>query len=140
LEKKWAEGARTYLGVMTAGFPNMFLIMGPGSPSVLSNMVTSAEQHVDWVSEAIGYMRDHDIATIEASVAAEDTWAHTVNEVAEGTLYTHPDCRSWYLGANVADKARVFLPYVGGVITYADICQQVAAGGYEGFDFTPRAG
>jgi cyclohexanone monooxygenase len=122
---------------MTAGFPNMFLIMGPGSPSVLSNMVTSAEQHVDWVTEAIAYMRDHDVATIEASADAEEAWADTVNQVAEGTLWTHPDCRSWYLGANIAGKARVFLPYVGGVGAYADICQQVAANGYEGFELTP---
>jgi cyclohexanone monooxygenase len=136
LGAKWDEGARAYLGVMTADFPNMFLIMGPGSPSVLSNMVTSAEQHVDWVTEAISYMRAHDVATIEASADAEDAWAETVNQVAEGTVYTHPDCQSWYLGANIAGKARIFLPYVGGVPTYAGICQEVAANGYEGFVFT----
>jgi cyclohexanone monooxygenase len=137
LSGKWADGARTYLGVMTAGYPNMFLIMGPGSPSVLSNMVSSAEQHVDWVADTITYLRDHDVATIEASADAEHAWADTVNEVAEGTIYTHPDCRSWYLGANIAGKTRVFLPYVGGVSTYADICQKVAANGYEGFELIP---
>jgi cyclohexanone monooxygenase len=139
LKEKWADGARTYLGVMTAGFPNMFLIMGPGSPSVLSNMVSSAEQHVNWVADAIEYLRGHDLATIEASADAEHAWADTVNQVAEGTVYTHPDCQSWYLGANIAGKTRIFLPYVGGVSTYADITEQVATNSYEGFELVPGA-
>jgi cyclohexanone monooxygenase len=134
LNQKWAEGPKTYLGVMSAGFPNLFIITGPGSPSVLSNMIVSIEQHVDWITECIGYMRDRDLASMEAKKDAEDNWVDHVNEVAHGTLY--PQANSWYMGANVPGKPRIFMPYIGGVGAYRQICNDVAAKGYEGFAMT----
>ena len=137
LREKWAAGPRTYLGLATAGFPNMFMITGPGSPSVLSNMIVSIEQHVDWIAAAMSHLREQGLATMEATIPAEDAWVEHVNELAGRTLY--PKANSWYLGANVPGKPRVFMPYVGGVGTYAERCQQVAAGGYEGFTLTAAA-
>ena len=99
LNQKWAEGPRTYLGLMSAGFPNLFVITGPGSPSVLSNMIVSIEQHVDWITDCVGYMRERELATMEAEREAEDKWVAHVNEVAHGTLY--PQANSWYMGANI---------------------------------------
>jgi len=128
LQQKWEHGPRTYLGLQVAGFPNLFTITGPGSPSVLSNMIVSIEQHVDWISDCIGYLREHEVSTIEASVEAEDRWLDHVNEVASMTLY--PLANSWYIGANVPGKPRVFMPYIGGVGNYAQKCQQVADNGY----------
>jgi cyclohexanone monooxygenase len=130
LREKWSEGPRTYLGLGTAGFPNLFLITGPGSPSVLSNMVPSIEQHVDWIAGCIGYLREHGVARIEATEEAEAAWVAHVNEVANTTLY--PSCNSWYLGANVPGKPRVFMPYLG-FPPYVRKCNEVAAKGYEGF-------
>jgi cyclohexanone monooxygenase len=137
LNQKWAEGPRTYLGLMSAGFPNLFVITGPGSPSVLSNMIVSIEQHVDWITDCIGYMRDHDLAAIEAERDAEDKWVAHVNEVAHGTLY--PQANSWYMGANIPGKPRIFMPYIGGVGAYRQICNDVAAKGYDGFTMTAAA-
>ena len=134
LNQKWAEGPRTYLGLMSAGFPNLFIITGPGSPSVLSNMIVSIEQHVDWIADCLSYMRDRDLATIEASPEAEDNWVAHVNEVAYTTLY--PQANSWYMGANIPGKPRIFMPYIGGVGAYRQICNDVAAKGYEGFALT----
>ena len=131
LNQKWAEGPRTYLGLMSAGFPNLFIITGPGSPSVLSNMIVSIEQHVDWITDCIAYMRDRDLDTMEATKDAEDKWVAHVNEVAYTTLY--PQANSWYMGANVPGKPRIFMPYIGGVGVYRQICNDVAAKGYEGF-------
>jgi cyclohexanone monooxygenase len=131
LNQKWAEGPRTYLGLMSAGFPNLFIITGPGSPSVLSNMIVSIEQHVDWISDCIAYMRDRGLDTIEANREAEDKWVAHVNEVAHGTLY--PQANSWYMGANIPGKPQIFMPYIGGVGAYRQICNDVAAKGYEGF-------
>ena len=131
LREKWANGPRTYLGLQVAGFPNLFTITGPGSPSVLSNMIVSIEQHVDWISDCMADLRAKGIATIEATVPAEDAWVEHVNEVADLTLY--PKANSWYLGANIPGKPRVFMPYVGGVGVYADKCREVVANGYEGF-------
>ncbi|HEY4985724.1 MAG TPA: NAD(P)/FAD-dependent oxidoreductase [Bradyrhizobium sp.] len=131
LNQKWAEGPKTYLGLMSAGFPNLFLITGPGSPSVLSNMMVSIEQHVDWIAECVGFMRARGLATMEAKRDAELTWVAHVNEVAHGTLY--PQANSWYMGANIPGKPRVFMPYIGGVGVYRQICNDVAAKGYEGF-------
>jgi cyclohexanone monooxygenase len=131
LNQKWAEGPKTYLGVMSAGFPNLFIITGPGSPSVLSNMIVSIEQHVDWITDCIGYMRDRDLVSMEAKKDAEDNWVDHVNEVAHGTLY--PQANSWYMGANIPGKPRIFMPYIGGVGAYRQICNDVAAKGYEGF-------
>jgi cyclohexanone monooxygenase len=115
----------------TAGFPNLFMITGPGSPSVLSNMVVSIEQHVEWIAECLGYLACHDCACIEAETAAEDAWVEHVNEVANRTLY--PLANSWYMGANIPGKPRIFMPYVGGVGAYRQKCEEVAAQGYAGF-------
>ncbi len=131
LNEKWAEGPRTYLGLMSAGFPNLFIITGPGSPSVLSNMIVSIEQHVDWITDCLAYMGERGLDTMEASKEAEDKWVDHVNEVAYATLY--PQANSWYMGANVPGKPRIFMPYIGGVGPYRQICNEVAAKGYEGF-------
>ena len=116
---------------MSAGFPNLFIITGPGSPSVLSNMIVSIEQHVDWIADAIAFMRDRGLDMMEATREAEDKWVAHVNEVAQLTLY--PQANSWYMGANIPGKPRIFMPYIGGVGVYRRICNEVAAKGYEGF-------
>jgi cyclohexanone monooxygenase len=131
LKQKWAAGPRTYLGLAVAGFPNLFAITGPGSPSVLSNMIVSIEQHVDWIADCIAHLQAHRRECIEATVDAEDAWVEHVNEVGNLTLY--PLANSWYMGANVPGKPRVFLPYIGGVGAYRQKCDDVAAKGYEGF-------
>ncbi|MCZ6890165.1 MAG: NAD(P)/FAD-dependent oxidoreductase [Gammaproteobacteria bacterium] len=131
LKEKWSAGPRTYLGVSTAGFPNLFTISGPGSPSVLSNMLPSIEQHVRWISDCIEYVQNHDLAYIEATLEAEDEWVGHVNEVAGETLF--PTCNSWYLGVNIPGKPRVFMPYIGGFPAYCEKCDAVADNGYEGF-------
>jgi cation diffusion facilitator CzcD-associated flavoprotein CzcO len=130
LRAKWEEGPRTYLGLATAGFPNLFMITGPGSPSVLSNMVPSIEQHVNWIGDLLTFMEKRGSSSIEAERAAEDEWVAHVNEVASMTLY--PACNSWYLGANVPGKPRVFMPYFG-FPAYVEKANEVAAGGYPGF-------
>ena len=127
----WAEGPRNYLGLMVHGFPNLFTVTGPGSPSVLSNVVHSIEQHVEWISDCIAYLREHRITSMEPEQAAQDRWVDHVREVAATTLY--PTAASWYMGANIPGKPRVFLPYIGGTNTYRTICDDVAARGYEGF-------
>ena len=134
LNQKWAEGPKTYLGLMSAGFPNLFIITGPGSPSVLSNMIVSIEQHVDWISDCIAYMRNRGLDAVEANRDAEDKWVAHVNEVAHTTLY--PQANSWYMGANIPGKPQIFMPYIGGVGVYRQICNDVAAKGYEGFSMT----
>jgi cyclohexanone monooxygenase len=131
LNQKWAEGPKTYLGLMSAGFPNLFIITGPGSPSVLSNMIVSIEQHVDWIADCLSYMRAHGLDTMEAVKEAEDKWVAHVNDVAYTTLF--PQANSWYMGANIPGKPRIFMPYIGGVGPYRQICNDVAAKGYEGF-------
>ncbi len=136
LAQKWAEGPRSYLGLMTAGFPNLFTITGPGSPSVLSNMIVSIEQHVDWIADCLAYLRAHGVACMEATPEAEDAWVAHGNEVAHRTLY--PQANSWYMGANIEGKPRVFMPYIGGVGVYRETCDVVAASGYEGFRLTRR--
>jgi cation diffusion facilitator CzcD-associated flavoprotein CzcO len=133
LREAWAAGPRTYLGLGVVGFPNLFTISGPGSPSVLTNMVVSIEQHVNWIADCAAYLRDHDLAVIEATLPAQDAWVDFVNAVAGMTLY--PSCNSWYLGANVPGKPRVFMPLIG-FPTYAEQCDAVAAKGYEGFALT----
>jgi cyclohexanone monooxygenase len=131
LKDAWAGGPRTYLGLAVAGFPNLFAITGPGSPSVLSNMIVSIEQHVDWIADCIDRMRAQGHATIEATDAAQEGWVAHVNEIGHATLY--PRANSWYMGANIPGKPRVFMPYIGGVGAYRQICDGVAARGYEGF-------
>ena len=132
LSSRWAAGPRTYLGVAMAGFPNLFTITGPGSPSVLSNMVVSIEQHVEWITDLIGYLRANGYAAAEPTAAAEEEWVQHVAAVGSMTLF--PKADSWYMGANVPGKPRVFLPYIGGVGAFREKCDQVAADGYEGFD------
>jgi cyclohexanone monooxygenase len=137
LRDKWEAGPRTYLGLMTAGFPNMFMITGPGSPSVLSNMMVSIEQHVDWIADCVAYLRSHGLDCIEATQSAEDAWVEHGNEVANRTLY--PLANSWYMGVNIPGKPEVFMPYIGGVGTYRDTCDDIAADGYRGFALTARS-
>jgi cation diffusion facilitator CzcD-associated flavoprotein CzcO len=131
LKEKWEAGPRTYLGVQVAGFPNMFVITGPGSPSVLANMPTAIEQHVDWIGDCLTYLREQGITRVEATEEAEEAWVDHVRDVAELTLF--PLANSWYLGANIPGKKRVFMPYVGGLAPYRQRCDEVAAKGYEGF-------
>src|SRR5215213_590813 len=129
LVDKWAHGPRTYLGLMTAGIPNLFMITGPGSPSVKTNMVASIEQHVDWIADCLQYLRDKQIWQIEADESAENVWVAHVNDVADATLY--PLASSWYIGANIPGKPRVFMPYVAGLDKYRKICDEVAANKYQ---------
>jgi cation diffusion facilitator CzcD-associated flavoprotein CzcO len=130
LKDQWAHGPRTYLGLLIAGFPNLFIVTGPGSPSVLANMAVAIEQHVEWISDCIAWMGERQLGAIEATQAAQDEWVAHVNEVADGTLF--PLANSWYMGANVPGKPRVFMPYIGGFPVYRDKCNEVAARGYEG--------
>ncbi|HKD21556.1 MAG TPA: NAD(P)/FAD-dependent oxidoreductase [Rhizomicrobium sp.] len=130
LKDAWAAGPGTYLGLLVAGFPNLFLVTGPGSPSVLCNMAVAIEQHVEWISDCIAWMGARQAGMIEASSAAQDAWVQHVNEVADATIF--PLANSWYLGANVPGKPRVFMPYIGGFPLYRDKCNEVAAAGYDG--------
>jgi len=134
LKDAWREGPKTYLGVAVAGFPNLFLVTGPGSPSVLTNMMTAIEQHVDWITDAIGYLGERQIGAIEPSGEAQEAWVAHVNAEADKTLF--PQAASWYIGANVPGKPRVFMPYVGE--GYKTRCDRVAAAGYEGFVLSRR--
>jgi cyclohexanone monooxygenase len=133
LRDKWAEGPRAYLGLEVAGFPNLFTITGPGSPSVLTNMLPSIEQHVDFITACIAYMRERGLQTVEAEQSAEDEWVDHVNEVADMTLLPATD--SWYVGANIPGKPRVFMALLG-YPEYCDRCDQIAANDYEGFVFS----
>jgi cation diffusion facilitator CzcD-associated flavoprotein CzcO len=134
LQEAWAAGPRTYLGLAVEGFPNLFTITGPGSPSVLTNMLVSIQQHVEWIADCIGYLDEHGHTTIEATREAQDEWVDFVNSVAGYTLF--PTCNSWYLGANVPGKTRVFMP-LPGFPTYAEKCEQVVQDGYQGFALAP---
>ncbi len=138
LADKWAEGAKTWLGLVTSGFPNMFIVTGPGSPGPLANMSMSIEQHVDWIAGCMEYMRKHGLDRIDADRQAEEQWMKHVQELAERTLYMKAN--SWYLGANVPGKPRVFLPYLGGHGAYRKKCDDVAAADYAGFVLTRAAG
>ena len=131
LKDKWAAGPRTYLGLATAGFPNFFIITGPGSPSVLASMTVGIEHHVEWIAQCINWLATQGASRIEPDPAAEDAWVEHVNTVAARTLMQ--GCNSWYVGANIPGKPRVFLPYVGGFPRYEAKCSEVAAKGYEGF-------
>ena len=130
---KWEDGPRAYLGLQMAGFPNLFTVTGPGSPSVLSNMLVSIEQHVDWISDCIAHMDRRQLRSIEPTAEAEQSWIEHVNEVAKGTMFTAPSCNSWYLGANIPGKPRIFMPYVGGVGAYRKKCDEIASSNYAGF-------
>jgi cyclohexanone monooxygenase len=131
IEEKWRDGPHTYLGLMMAGFPNLFMITGPQSPGVKSQMILSCEQHVNWIADCLAHLRSKGLHRIEANKDAEDAWVQHNNEVADGTLY--PLAKSWYTGANIPGKPRVFMPYVGGVTAYKKKCDEVVASGYEGF-------
>ncbi len=132
LRDDWAQGPRTYLGLGVDGFPNLFLISGPGAPAVLANMVLHAEAQVNWIADALAYLSDRGYAGIEATRDAVDHWVAECARRAEATLFTKAD--SWYMGANVPGKPRGFMLFVGGFATYNDICAEVAAAGYKGFD------
>jgi cyclohexanone monooxygenase len=137
LREKWAEGPRSSLGLTVSGFPKLFTVTGPGSPSVLSNMMVSIEQHVCWIVRCITHLRDHGIATIEPTGAAEEAWVDHVREVGDASLY--PRAKSWYMGANIPGKPRVLLPYVGGVGVYREFCDAVADRGYDGYILRPAS-
>lgn len=134
LREKWADGPITYLGLTVRGFPNLFTITGPGSPAVLSNMMVSIEQHVDWIADAIATLRSEGVTTMEAGAEAERAWTRHVAEAGDLTLY--PKVDSWYVGSNVPGKPRMMYAYIGGVGAYREKCDQVAADGYEGFTLT----
>ena len=135
LAQAWEAGPRTYLGLQVAGFPNLFTVTGPGSPSVLCNMPVAIEQHAEWIADCIAYMRAHGLQRIEATQAAVANWVDRVNTAANATLLPLAKS-SWYLGANVPGKPRVFMPYAGGMLRYRDICADIAANNYEGFALT----
>jgi cation diffusion facilitator CzcD-associated flavoprotein CzcO len=132
LRDDWAHGPRTYLGLGVDGFPNLFVISGPGAPAVLANMVLHAEAQVNWIADAIAYLDGHGYATIEATRDAVDGWVVECARRADATLFTKAN--SWYMGANVPGKPRGFMLFVGGFATYNDICGEVADAGYKGFD------
>jgi cation diffusion facilitator CzcD-associated flavoprotein CzcO len=136
LRQAWAGGPETYLGLSVAGFPNLFIMTGPGSPSVLANMVLAAEQHADWIADCIGYLDAHGLGGIEATREAQSRWVATGNELASATLF--PSASSWYLGANIVGKPRVFMPFIGGFGAYRTICDDVAEKTYDGFDLLDR--
>jgi cyclohexanone monooxygenase len=134
LRQAWADGASTYLGLTVAGFPNLFLITGPGSPSVFSNMVVSIEQHVEWVTAALVALRETGRPVIEATGEAQQNWTEQCAAIGNASLF--PQAQSWYMGANVPGKPRQFLAFLGGVGGYRQICDEVAANGYPGFELS----
>lgn len=131
LRDAWAEGPRTYLGLAIAGFPNLFIVTGPGSPSVFTNMVMSIEHHIEWISECLLWMREKGLETIEAEPDAQQAWVDRVNRLADATL--HSKTASWYNGANVSGKSRVFMPFLGGFSNYTAKCREIVDAGYRGF-------
>jgi cyclohexanone monooxygenase len=131
LAEKWQAGPRAYLGVGSAGFPNLFMITGPGSPSVLASMIQAIEQHVDWMADCMAHLRDLGAATIEPMQRDEDEWVDHVNEVSKVSLRS--TCSSWYVGANIPGRPRVFMPYIGGFPIYVQKCNEVMSNGFEGF-------
>ncbi|HEX9451008.1 MAG TPA: NAD(P)/FAD-dependent oxidoreductase [Burkholderiales bacterium] len=132
LKKAWAAGPRNYIGLQVAGFPNMFMVTGPGSPSVLCNMPVAIEQHVEWITDCIAHLRNAGLARIEPEEEAVDSWVAQVNAAANATVLPQAK-HSWYLGANIPGKPRVFMPYAGGMAHYRKICADVAANNYQGF-------
>jgi cyclohexanone monooxygenase len=133
LKDKWHAGPRAYLGLAMAEFPNLFTITGPGSPSVLSNMLVSIEQHVDWIADCLKFMQNRSFSVIEANLDAENEWVDHVNSVANATLF--PRGGSWYQGVNIPGKPRTFMPYAGGVGPYRDLCESISSDDYRGFTF-----
>jgi len=135
LRQAWRAGPRNYLGLQVPGFPNLFTITGPGSPSVLCNLPVAIEQHVDWITDCIAHMRDRQLARVEPADEAADRWQQQVQAAADATLLPKVS-HSWYLGANVPGKPRVFMPYAGGMARYREICDEVAGQAYKGFRFS----
>jgi cyclohexanone monooxygenase len=131
LADSWAEGPQTYLGLGVAGFPNLFTVTGPLSPSVVANMPTGVEQHVDWIGGCLAHMRREGLSVIEPDEAAQEAWTAHADEVAAQTLY--PKVNSWYMGANIPGKPRRFQVYLGGFSSYRLRCEEIAERGYEGF-------
>lgn len=131
LSEKWRAGPRAYLGIASAGFPNLFMITGPGSPSVLASMIQAIEQHVDWLVDCLGHMRDVGATSIEPALKDEDAWVEHVNDVS--TVSLRSTCSSWYVGTNIPGRPRVFMPYIGGFPVYVQKCNEVMNGGFEGF-------
>ena len=131
LREKWKEGPANYLGLAITGFPNLFTITGPGSPSVLANMIVGIEQHVDWIADCLTYLHTNKLRTVEASATAEQSWVNLVNDIANETLYP-TGCNSWYTGANIPGKPRIFMPYLG-YPSYVEKCNDIAENGYRGF-------
>jgi cyclohexanone monooxygenase len=131
LAEKWRAGPRAYLGVASSGFPNLFTITGPGSPSVLASMIQAIEQHVDWMVDCMAHMRDIGAETVEPSQHYEDEWIEHVNEVSKVSLRS--TCSSWYVAANIPGRPRVFMPYIGGFPVYVQKCNEVMTNGFEGF-------
>jgi len=137
LREAWKDGPRSYIGMSVADLPNLFVVIGPGSPSVFSNMVMSAEHDVEWITRCLGDLRDSGITRIAATDAAQDQWGETVNQAVSGTLLAQ--AASWYQGANIPGKPRVFMPFVGGADAYRRHCAEVAEHGYRGFILTPAS-
>jgi cyclohexanone monooxygenase len=131
IQDKWAAGPRNYLGLMVAGFPNLFTVTGPGSPSVIGNMVPTIEQHVDWIADSLGYLTERGIATMEASLEAEAQWVAQNDLMANATIF--PTASSWYMGRNIAGKPEGFMPFAGGTVLYRETCDEVTANDYKGF-------
>jgi cation diffusion facilitator CzcD-associated flavoprotein CzcO len=130
----WAtEGPLSYLGLAVAGFPNLFTIQGPGSPSAATNFVAALEQHVDWIGECIAHLRGNGIRTIEALATAQQEWIDHATSLVAPTVLMHPSCNSWYNGGNVPGKKRMYMGYTGGIPEYRRRCDEIAAGGYTGF-------
>jgi cyclohexanone monooxygenase len=131
LTEKWRAGPRAYLGIASAGFPNLFTITGPGSPSVLASMIQAIEQHVDWLADCMAHMRDVGAATIEPKREDEDAWVEHVTDVS--TVSLRSTCSSWYVGTNIPGRPRVFMPYIGGFPVYVQKCNEVMSAGFDGF-------
>ena len=138
LKEAWADGPATYLGLMVAGLPNLFMINGPGSPSVKANMIVALEQHTDWIMGLIDHLRMTGLSRVEAGEQAQAAWVQHTREVAEATLMPRAD--SWYVGANIPGKERVYMPYFGGFDRYSALCEEIAADGYRGFELSHRGG
>ena len=138
LAEKWRAGPRAYLGIASVGFPNLFTITGPGSPSVLASMIQAIEQHVDWMADCMAHMRDVGAATIEPVQQDEDAWVEHVTDVS--TVSLRSTCSSWYVGTNIPGRPRVFMPYIGGFPVYVQKCNEVMSGGFEGFVIEGAAG
>ena len=134
LKSKWDDGPKTYLGIMVSDFPNLFMITGPQSPGVKSQMILSIEQHVDFIHSLINHKKSNKYNTITAQSKDQDEWVNHNNEVAHTTLY--PLAHSWYNGDNIVGKTRNFMPYVGGVANYKNICDEIVKDNYKGFEFS----